>query len=293
MARSPIDPVRVLNGHDKDVVSLAFSADGKRLASGGLDNQAVVWDVAKGEDISTVDCRYPVKGVALDREGKRLCTGGWGAQVWDADKGERKHHFESHTGFVTSASQTDDALTFATGALDGTVVLHNIPGLQEGRTFQHGEQVLCIAFSHSGKLIASAGDRFINIWNVGTGTLAKKLDIPGILSISFSPKDDLIALAKTDKKIALIDASTYGVKLELVGHTDTVRAVAFSSKGDRIVSGSTDKTVRVWDSASGKQVAEIAAHEGAVNAVAFSPDGKLIASASVDKLVKLWDATKY
>jgi WD40 repeat protein len=78
-------------------------------------------------------------------------------------------------------------------------------------------------------------------------------------------------------------------RLEIKGHTDSVRAVTFSPDGSKLATGSMDQTVRLWDVRTGTVLAELRGHTGGVRTVAFSPDGTRLASGSMDQTVRLWD----
>src|SRR5690349_5989872 len=95
-----LEPGPVLEGHAGAVLSVAFSKDGKRAATGGADKHGRVWDVSNGDELQNVDAGWAVTGVAFSDDGKQLATGSWGSQIWEIESGNRLQHLESHTGFV-------------------------------------------------------------------------------------------------------------------------------------------------------------------------------------------------
>src|SRR5438105_1670155 len=111
-------PVYTLAGHNKPVLSVAYSRDGSRLASGSEEGLTRLWDPKTGEPTLDIEFTYSVNGMAFTKNGKSLVTGTWGAQVWDLSDGTRKNHLESHTGFLTCVAGSPDGKVIATGGLD-------------------------------------------------------------------------------------------------------------------------------------------------------------------------------
>ena len=149
----------------------------------------------------------------------------------------------------------------------------------------HENNVLGVAFSPEGDLIASASDETVKLWKPD-GTLVRTLDHEYAFDVAFSPKGDLIASANADKTVKLWKPDGTLVRT-LTGHVNGVEAVEFSPKGDLIASASLDWTVKLWKP-DGTLVRTLTGHEKGVLGVEFSPKGDLIASASWDETVKLW-----
>jgi eukaryotic-like serine/threonine-protein kinase len=164
-----------------------------------------------------------------------------------------------------------------------------------------GTEVLGVAFSPDGELLASAGgDGTIKVWNSRTGELVR--DLPAahsdsVASVTFDPDGLYLASVGADKWVKVWDLATW--KEEFRRPCNTVRkfgnacTVAFSPNGRRLAAGR-DGTVMVWDWKKKDQAATtLDGHEKYAISVAFSPDGQRLASASTGRGVNLWDAQKW
>jgi len=246
-----------LYGHWYPVYSVAFSPDGKTLASGSWDETIKLWDTATGEELRTL-------------------TG--------------------HTSYVSSVAFSPDGKILASASGDGTVRLWDAATGREIRRLEgHWGWVFAIAFSPDGKTVASGGDDgLVLLWDVETGSEKGVLEghEGAVYGVAFSPSGDLLATGSEDHTVKLWDLASQRLKATLRGHQGYVLAVAFSPDGRLVASGSEDGTVRIWDSTTGNQIQVLSGHEDIVHSVAFSPDGKTLASGSVDGTVRLWDPVK-
>ncbi|MDJ0734727.1 MAG: TIR domain-containing protein [Nostocaceae cyanobacterium] len=293
-----------LNKHKSTVNSIAFSPDGKTIASASDDNTIKLWNLQEGKELKTLrGHKDVVSSVAFTPDGKTIASASNDKTIklWNL-QGQLLKTLKGHTDVVSSVAFTPDGKTIASVSNDNTIKFWN---LQEGKEFKtlKGKEnyVNSVAFSPDGKIIAAASDdNTIKLWNLQGKEL--KTDFRRTVfghrsvvnTITFSPDSKIIASASDDNTIKLwnlqgrvlktLPSERYANK----GHEDDVISVAFSPDGKTIASASRDNTIKLWN-LQGQVLTTLFGHENTVNSVAFSPDGKTIASASRDNTIKIWN----
>jgi WD40 repeat protein len=256
-----------LGGHTLWVDSVAFSRDGKRLASASAG----------------------------------------GVKVWDAKTGQELLTFRAYDGFVHAACFSPDGKRLATSSGDskhGEVKVWNADTGQELRSLKgHTGPVWSVCFSPDGKRLASASaDKAVKVWDAETGQEAFTLrgHAGFVNSVCFSPGGHRLASASDDKTVKVWDATT---GQEILTLDSSAQSIAFSPDGKRLATPSFPTDVRVWDAETGEEVLTLRGHTGEISllpivtSVAFSADGKRLAGASWDNEkkrgeVRVWEVPK-
>ncbi len=277
------------------VYSASFSPDGATLASGAGDNRVMLWDVATGTEITSLEGhRGIVYSVSFSPDGATLASGAGDNRVmlWDVASGGLSTTLEGHTSVVLSVEFSPDGATLASGANDNRVMLWDVATGTHTATLEgHTEPVYSVTFSRDGATFASASDDgTIKLWDPGTGRNIATLvgHRSRVRSVTFSPDGTTLASGSWDNTVKLWDVRTGNTIATLEVHTDGVRSVSFSPDGTTLVSASEDGTVRTLDLATGNS-ALFKGHTLAIHAMSFSPDGRTLASGSGDGTIPLWD----
>lgn len=284
-------PGGIWQDHTAEVWTLAYSHDGKLLASGSEDRTVKVRDVATRQIVAALDHIHPIRSVAFSPDDLLLATGGEGkSPVQDADDNTIRLYRRTR-GEALDRDRWELACT-----LRG-----------------HANWIRSVAFSPDGRLLASGGeDGHVYVWEVTDPATAHLLvplklnpeadhpdRVPSVIrSVAFSPDGMTLASASEDRLIRLWDVATLVHErpyyAELRGHAARIRAIAFSPDGRRLVSGSDDRTVRIWDVTRSEPTSQqclktMLGHSNWMWSVAFSPRNMTVASGSEDQTVRVWD----
>ncbi len=284
-------------GHSALVNAVAWSSDGKRIASGSYDRTVQVWNAANGGHTFTYRGHFgPANAVAWSPDGKRIASASSDktVQVWDAVDGSHVFTYRGHSDVVLAVAWSPDGKRIASGGVDKTVQVWDAADGGHAFTYRgHSDVVDTVAWSSDGKRIASASyDQTVQVWDAADGGHA--FTYPGhssrVNAVAWSSDGKRIASGSDDKTVQVWDAADGGHVFTYKGHSNLVEAVVWSPDGKHIASASFDKTVQVWDAADGGHVFTYREHSDVVDTVAWSPDGKRIASGSYDRTVQVWEA---
>lgn len=292
-------PLHSLQKHKDTVQAVAWSPDGKYLATGGRDKLVHVWDIASGNRIFTYSRHSTyVYSLSWSPDGKRIISTSFAtAHVWDALTGENVVIYHDHLLWIYTSAWSADGQYIATGGAEGEVHFWtDVSGENIYKYRASSRVVKAVAWSHavgSARIVAGCEDAVAHSWNTVTSNtpLVYKSHAKDITGLSWSPDDHQIASGSRDRTVQIWDACTGRTFYTYRGHSKEIYTVAWSPDGKCIASAGEDRCVRLWDAATGNTMYTHSCHRGAVYALAWSPDGRLLASVGDDKTVYIWQAS--
>ena len=315
VAHAQPQPERMFYGHSDAISAVAFSPDGKKLASVSKDRTLHMYNPQTQQQLLFIQqCHNDIiTTLAFSPDGKRIATGSAdkSVKIWDATGNPNQPNVQNkeqlllkgekgHTDVIMSVAFSADGKWIVTGSLDKTIrVWDAAKGGNPELVIENADAkgVVAVAISPDGSWIASGGlDKTVRLWDSIKGKQQWKLEkaaghIEPIYSLSFSQDGKTLASASSDATVKLIDvekgAETGTLKN---GHKDTCNAVAFSQDGKTIYTCG-DGLIKIWDASSKevKQTIRPTQGNGELWSVSVSSDGKYMAAGGQDNIMKVWD----
>jgi WD40 repeat protein/transcriptional regulator with XRE-family HTH domain len=288
--------------HNAEVWSVAFSPDGKRIATASQDGTAKIWDAFTGGELLTLSGHIgSVNGVAFSPDGKLIATVGddQTVKVWDTATGMELLTLFGHTAPIYRVAFSPDGTRLVTASTDNSAKVWNIATERELFTLSgHDTPVLDAAFNPDGTRIATSGaDGTVRVWDAYSGEEVLTLPVePGtfLRGVAFSSDGKRVAVAGNfGLRVAKVWDAVTGEELlnDTLGNTNLQHDIAFSPDGRFAATGGVDRKATVWEAETGQVLFTLTGHTGIINGVAFSPDGTRLATASWDGTARVWDLT--
>ncbi|MFC5954891.1 AAA family ATPase [Streptomyces pratens] len=285
-----------LDGHADTVRDVAWSADGRLLATASRDGTARVYEAESGRQLCVLPCDGAmVESVSFSPDGSRLATAGRDqvVRVWNVASGEPVRQLTGAGDIGRQVAWSPDGARVAATFKDQVT---RVWEAGTGRLVQelrgHMGDVWGVAWSPDGSRLATAShDRTVIVWDAATGAATTTLTghTEFVEGIVWSPDGECLATGSGDHTARIWDARTGALRLLLRGHTDYVWNPAFSPDGRLLATPSSDRTVRIVRTEDAKEVAVLRGHTDTVWTVVWSPSGTRLATASTDGTGRVWD----
>ncbi len=252
--RSPKPGTEIIKDHTNTVRAVAFSPDGKLLATAGDDKSIRILDVATGQRKGRIPHDAEVYCLAFSPDGATLASGGAGRAVtlWDVATWERQR-------------------TIADGD----------PGSIAGLTF-----------APDGRRLATVGyqKKIAILWDVDLGKPVASLEghTDYVNAAAFSPDRKTLATVSDDGTVRLWDSATGKANAPFKAHDGAVHCLAFSPDGRKLATGGKDRTILIWDVVTGQVIRPVLEEQGSVVFVGWTPDGRIVSTTYRDG-VSLWN----
>jgi RNA polymerase sigma factor (sigma-70 family) len=294
--------------HGSPVTSVAWSPDGKLLATGSWDNYARLWDPATGKLVRDIQPQQGwVWGVAFSPDGKLLATAGdhrsKTVRLWDLATGKPVRTFEGHTNQIRGLAYSPDGKTIATASFDSTIRLWEAATVKElwKTALVPGVQVFSVAFLPDGKRLATTdGSSSVRLWEADSGKAAGQFDgADSLRCAAFSKDGKQMVAGAADGNVWVWDVASAKELHQVRGRAVPALSVSFSPDGKTFAAGYGDwqdgrrdtitGEVVLWDAATGELLRQLGKGTAPVQAIAFAPDGKSLAAVTLNSSVLLWD----
>lgn len=285
--------ITTLSGHAGDVWAIEFSPDGKRLAGGGVDGTARIWDIATGESLILKGHTMPIEGLAFKPDGKWLATASddQTMKIWDTTTGELLREVTGFPDVVDSVSFNSDGTRLAAASTGAYIRIWDVTKIDGNEILRIEESVSLVAFSPDGTRISAASGSNVKIWDSSTGQelLTLRGHTGWVTDVVFSPDGKQLATTSFDGTAKVWSITPGQEAVTVAGQGIGFAHVAFSPDATQFATDGVDGSVTIWEATTGEVKYMLMGHTDRVIGIAFSPDNRLLATVSFDGMAILWD----
>ncbi|MBI4557150.1 MAG: protein kinase [Candidatus Hydrogenedentes bacterium] len=317
---------QVFGEHDDELYCAAISPDGARVATGGADGTAVVWDAATGQRLLIIDCRTNatnrwIRSVAFSPDGELLVTGGSDgkARVWEVSTGRNLSEFSGHSRGVECVQFHPDGKRIATAGDEGSAQIWDWATGEVLTTVSGPASMSSLAFSPDGRhLITETMNGVCDLWEVESGRKVRSLSTnldrgTSWKSLAISADGSRVAAGRVGSggavrgfirgllqwsRLAVSKGDPTNVwsvpsgrriaRLEVAS-----TGISLPRHGERIVHAGSSNTIGISDVATGREILRLRGHTDGVRTTSFDVSGLQLVSGSTDRTAILWPAFPY
>ena len=277
--------------HGDGVLSLAYSPDGKILASGARDDPIHLWNAGTGQLLRLLDEHW-IWALAFSPDGKYLATGGANkiVRLWNVATGQEITQMKGHKATIKALAFSSDGAVLVSAGEDNTVRLWRVPdGSEEAIYRDHTLGVNAVAVSPDSKHLASGStDHTVRVWEWALHHVV--IHAPAaVTGIAYLPNRKTLITAGDDGFLRVWDIGAARELRQWKGHDGAITHMALSQDGATLATAGQDNTVRIWDVAKGTELTKIARNAGDGDALALTPDGKAVAVAGSNCTIRRLD----
>lgn len=276
--------------------AMAFSPDGKLLASVSHDRIFSLWDSATGKRLQRLVGHHGhVTAVAFSPDGLTLVSSSMDKtlRLWNAATGEPLATLEGHDAPVWSLAWSSDGKRIISGGGDQTIRIWDAVGQRElVRVDSDQGTPRLLLLSGDGQFLLSSSFGSLRLWKTTPDLQAVvTLRMEALVAVAMSPDGRCFATQESGGGLRLWETCS-GKELLRIGDGKVVAsALAFSPDGTKLITGDTAGALRIWDTSLGRELARPDGHLDRITTLAFSGDGRTLASGSDDGGIRVWNAS--